>query len=310
MKRVFFKAIKDKKFRKIKKERPGCWIHYDNATKESLEEATALSQIDFADIADSLDSYELPRIERENGAVIIYLRIPFERKKELLKHTELLTVIITKNYFITISKERSGFIEKFLEKVDPQSITTTQTTKLLLQMLWFISADYTKKVRSIRDNIVKKTSRISKITNEIIVDLLKYEEILEEYLLSLTPTKNIINAILSGNYLSVFEEDKELLEDLKISIQQSVDICDITSRNLKAMRDSYQIIFTNDLNRIMKFLAGFTIILTIPNIISGIYGMNVALPFQNNPSAFIFILLLVSVLTLVSLYIFKRKNWL
>lgn len=239
MKKILFKAIKDKKFREIKKERPGCWIHYDNATIKDLEEVAKLAQIDYQDIADSLDIYELPRIERENSATIIYLRIPFEKKRELLKHTELLTIIITKNYFITIAKEKSEFIEQLLQKYATQGITTTQTTKLLLKILSLISADYTKKVRNIRDNIVKKTSKISKITNEVIGELLKYEEILEEYLLSLTPTKNMITAILSGNYLPIFEEDKDLLNDLKISIQQSLDICNITLKNLVAMRDSY-----------------------------------------------------------------------
>ncbi len=310
MKRVFFKAIKDKKFREIKKERPGCWIHYDNATKENLEEAAKLAQIDFADIADSLDIYELPRIERENGAIIIYLRIPFEKKKELLKHTELLTLIITKNYFITISKEKSEFIEQFLNKCKSQEVATTQATKLLLQILNLISASYTKKVRDIRDNIAKKTSQISKITNELIVELLKYEEILQEYLLSLTPTKNIIAAILSGTYLALFEEDKDLLDDLQISIQQSLDICNITLKNLVAMRDSYQIIFTNELNRAIKFLTGFTIILTIPNIISGIYGMNVGLPLQTSPHAFTLIILVIFGLMFISYNIFKERNWL
>ena len=310
MKSIFFKTIKDTQFRKISKERPGCWIHYDNVTKENLEEASKLAQIDFQDISDSLDIYELPRIERENGAVIIYLRTPVEKKRELLKHTELLTIIITKNYFITISKEKSDLIDAFIQAFKTQAIATTQATKFLLQILNLASNTYTKKVRKIRDNIVKKTNRISKITNEIIAELLKYEEILQEYLLSLTPTKNIINAILTGKYLALFEEDKDLLDDLKISIQQSLDICNITLKNLVSMRDSYQIIFTNELNRVMKFLTGFTIILTIPNIISGIYGMNIRLPIEKSPHAFSFLLLLIFGLMFISYNIFKERNWL
>ncbi len=310
MRKIYYKSVKDGKFKEIRRPRPGCWIHYDRAEEKDVEEAARLSHVNYEDLAESLDIYELPRIERENGTIIIYIRVPFSRKSELLKHTELLTITITKNYFITISKERSEFIERFVKKCRREAIATTQTTKLLLQILTLIAAQYTKRVRSIRDNIVKKTRRISKITNELIVELLKYEEILQEYLLSLTPTRNIIDAILSGKYLSLYEEDKDLLDDLKINIQQSLDICSITLKNLVAMRDSYQIIFTNELNRIMKFLTGFTIILTIPNIISGIYGMNVRLPLDKNPHAFLFLLILIFAFMFISYNIFKEKDWL
>ena len=310
MKKIFFKTIKGGEFKKIKKERPGCWIHYELATEKDVKEAAKLTHLEYTDLSESLDIYELPRIEKENGATIIYIRVPVVKKRELLKYTELLTIVITKNYFITISKEKSEFISRFIEKYKNEPVTTTQSTKLLLKILALLSSDYTKRVRDIRDNIVKKTSQIDKITNELIVELLRYEEILEEYLLALTPTKNIITAILSGKYLKLYEEDKDLLDDLQISIQQSLDICNITLKNLVAMRDSYQIIFTNELNRVMKFLTGFTILLTIPNIVSGIYGMNVFLPLQKNPHAFTLLLLLIFALMFISYNIFKERNWL
>ena len=55
------------------------------------------------------------------------------------------------------------------------------------------------------------------------------------------------------------------------------------------MRDYYSTTLTNNLNRVITVLTVFTIFLTIPTVISSIYGMNIQLPQQNNQ--FIFLLL-------------------
>ncbi len=306
MRSIFYKSLKDREVKRLDKIKRGCWIHFDEAGKTDVEEASKLAGIEYADISESLDIYELPRIEKENGAVIIYVRVPTEKQGEFLRHTKLITLIITSDYIITISKIKSSFIRLLLEDPD---LTTTQRTKFILKFFSYAAARYTNSIRRIRDDIVKKTSRVSRISNKIIVELLRYQEVLEEYHLALAPTRNIIQAIKDAGYLTFYEEDKDLLEDLQINIQQSLDICVVNLKNLVAMRDSYQIIFTNDLNRVIKFLTGFTIILTIPNIISGIYGMNVNLPLQESQWAFAFVIAFIIVSSVAVFRVFRDKNW-
>ena len=94
-----------------------------------------------------------------------------------------------------------------------------------------------------------------------------------------------------------------------ISINQSVDLCDVSIKSIQSLRDSYQIIFTNRLNKVIKFLTAFTIIMTIPTIIASVYGMNVKLPLADNPLAFIYILIIGFVISLFFFILFAKKKW-
>jgi len=143
-----------------------------------------------------------------------------------------------------------------------------------------------------------------------IIDLIKNEEILNQYISALVPMKNVFEAIASGGYIHLFSDDADLLEDMIISIKQSTDICTVDVKSIKSLRESYQIIFTNRLNKTIRLLTSFTVVLTVPMIIASIYGMNISLPLEDNPLAFSYILIFTFLASLFFLLLFYVKKWL
>ena len=95
-----------------------------------------------------------------------------------------------------------------------------------------------------------------------------------------------------------------------IGIKQSEDICMVSVKSIRSLREAYQILFTNDVNKTIKILTAITIIFTIPTIIASIYGMNINLPLQHSPWAFLIIMNITLVLSLACVYLFVRKKWL
>ena len=59
----------------------------------------------------------------------------------------------------------------------------------------------------------------------------------------------------------------------------------------------------------MKFLTAVTIILMIPTLIASIYGMNVKLPFQGSPHAFLITLGISLTLSVIGVLIFIKRKW-
>ena len=110
--------------------------------------------------------------------------------------------------------------------------------------------------------------------------------------------------------MNFYEADLDLLEDLMIAMHQSEDICSVNIKSIRSLRDSYHIIFTNDVNRTIKLLTAVTIVFTIPTIIASIYGMNVGLPFQGKPHAFAIIMGITFAVSLVTVGLFRRNRWL
>ena len=96
--------------------------------------------------------------------------------------------------------------------------------------------------------------------------------------------------LLTGKYVRLFEEDKELIEDLYLTNEQMVQMCIANVKYLVNIRDSYSTFSSNNLNKTMRFLTAITLILTIPTMVFSFYGMNVQLPISSNPSAFLYII--------------------
>jgi magnesium transporter len=74
--------------------------------------------------------------------------------------------------------------------------------------------------------------------------------------------------------------------------------------------DAFATIISNNLNVVMKFLAAVTVILIVPTVIAGFYGMNVRLPIEDSPVAFPVIVGLSLLLSAFVAFVFWKKTWL
>ncbi|HSW72829.1 MAG TPA: magnesium transporter CorA family protein [Chlamydiales bacterium] len=303
---IYFKALRDPEFKKIDQFQPGSWINVEDASIVDLDKIMEITKIDFADLKDSLDKYEIPRVEIQGENILIFTRHPAEYEAGL--YTLTLTILITPQYFITISPNMSQVIHTI--RKGGLKIASNQRSKLLFHILLRITQEYNNKIKTVRASVLEQEKQISGVDSESIVTLTKSEEILNQYLTSLVPTRNLLGAIASGRFIHLYEKDIDILQDLMIAIQQSEDLCDVNIKSIKSLRDSYQIIFTNDLNKTIKRLTAIMIIFTIPMVIASLYGMNVSLPLSKNPFAFIIILNIILVAMFSFVILFLKKKWL
>jgi len=306
MKEIFFRDIKNEKLEQLDFLRDGCWINIENATIEDLEYIAKITNLQLVDIDDALDVYELPRIEREGENVIIFIRDTQEQDREDI-YTAPLTVIVSKKYIVTISPGKNKTIRSIID--GNFSFSTTQKSKFLIHLLLLISKNFTRGIKKIKNNVLNQKKELKKIKGIDIVKLIESEEILNQYISALAPMSIVIEAIAKGGYIHLYSYDDDLLEDMTISIRQSVDNCTISVKSIKNLRDSYQAIFTNNLNNTIRLLTSLTVILTVPTVIGSLFGMNVQLPFADSSTAFLFIILLIVVISSAFFYLFKVKEW-
>ena len=118
--------------------------------------------------------------------------------------------------------------------------------------------------------------------NAELIQLLEVEKSLMYFSSSLKANEITIEKIMRGRALRLYEEDQDLLEDVLIEIKQAIEMSGIHLNILSGTMDAFASIISNNLNIVMKVLASITLIISIPTVISGIYGMNVDhLPFAN-----------------------------
>ena len=78
---------------------------------------------------------------------------------------------------------------------------------------------------------------------------------------------------------------------------------------VEGVHDAHQSLLSNKINNIMRVLTIFSVIILPLALISGIYGMNVALPSERSPFAFIIIVVAMFIISICMLIYFKYKNW-
>ncbi len=304
---IFEKNENDNSFSRLMEPKDGCWIHVEEASTNDISQISKITGIEYTDIYDSLDNYEVPRVERIEENVLIFARHPFLDTGTGI-YTTTFTFVLTPNYFITICPQKSLIAENIIsQKHKPSPL---QKSKFLIFFLLKITQEYTLQIKKIRTSVLKQESRMTQVNSSDIVNLTKIEERLNQYLSSLIPIRNVLESVTSGKYTLLYEKDHDLLEDLLNATIQSEELCTINIRSIRSLRDSHQIIFTNQLNKTIKLLTALTIILSIPTMIASLYGMNVNLPLQNINYAFEIILVIIFSLSVFMFFIFQQKKWL
>lgn len=304
--KTYFQTKNSRQLKILRQVRDGAWINAENIENDDLAFIQELTSLERADLDDILDPYELPRLERADNNLIIFIRTPRQAagNGEGL-HTAALTIICTDKYFITLSPERNQIVHSLLAGQFPAA--TTQRSKLLIYILLRTSQVFTQEIRRLRKEVAARQSEIRRIGDADIAALVESEEILNQYISALIPLNNVLETIAEGKLLQLFDDDNDLFQDMIISTRQSLDLCSASIKSIKSVLDSYQIIFTNRLNKKIQILTLFTILLTIPTVIGSLFGMNVRLPLGEHPLAFGYIMLLILGLMILFVIYYRKK---
>lgn len=308
MKTIYFSSARNRALEKLDQNRQGAWISLVAPTQDELTHFAEEYELDIDLLNDAIDIYEAPRVETDDGKVYIYTRFCYPEGQEIA--TEPLLLVYTKDNLITISRLDTPIYKRLLEH--GKDILTTQRTKVLLLVLTEINQSYKLQLNRTYKQIlrIRADLRSSHISNREFVKLIEIEEDLNEFLAALQPQVGIFNNLLNGKFIRLYEDDRDIIEDLSLGTAELVELTRSRLRTLTNIRQAYDAIATNNLNATFKRLTSIAIFMTIPTIMGGFWGMNVNVPFKEHSYGFGLVLVLTALVTLLVVYIFHRKRWL
>jgi len=306
-----YKTI-DNKLEKINKFENDCWINVTNPGKEELDFFTQRFNIPYDFLTASLDMDEISRTETENDITLIILKAPFfdETNLDVLYFTVPIGIIVTNNIIITICPKESEIILDFI-KHKVKNFSTAKRNRFVLQLFLratLLFLQYLKQINNAAAVIQKKLEQSSK--NQQLIKLLNIEKSLVYFTTSLKSNAFMLERLQKIDMLQISSENQDLFEDIAIESKQAIEMANIYSDILSGMMDAFASIISNNLNIVMKVLTSIAIIITIPVLISSLYGMNVKLPLQDSPHAFLFVIIISVILALIGVGFFARKKWL
>jgi len=307
---IYKKTSSEMKMQELKSITKNSWINLINPNIKEIKEVVGKTNIDENLIMKMLDEEELPRIEVSGKSTLIVIDVPIISSTKY--KTYPLGIIVSKdNYFVTISLKKTEVLGDFLnDKV--RDFTTTKRTRFLIQILIRTAATYIRELKNINQDIqIKEKILIKSTGNKHLIDLLSIEKTLVYFITSLKANDVVLEKLTKGSIFNIFEEDLDLLEDANIEIKQAIDMSIIYRDILSSITDTYATIVSNNLNIVMKFLAGITIVFSIPTMISSFLGMNVPLgDFSKNEYSFIIISFISILIALIIGIWLKKKDML
>jgi magnesium transporter len=301
-------------FTQVEELRKGCWINMLAPTELEISEMSRLLELDFDYLKDPLDSEERSRIDWDENQMLVIIDIPIvefkdeDDKSDFTITTLPLGMIILPDYFITVCLKRTPILEEFkMGRI--KNFQTINRNRFILQLLSKSATYYLRYLRHINRKTDEAELRLHRSTkNQELFELLGLEKSLVYFTTSLKENKNTIMKLKRSKQVVWSEDEQEVLDDVLVEFEQASEMTQTYSSILSGLMDAFASVISNNLNMVMKLLTSITIVLAIPTMVSSFFGMNVGLPLQEHPLAFVFILILTVVLVIGSVFYLYRKN--
>lgn len=296
-----------RKTSEVTKIEPNVWINLYEYNEIELEQISNETNIQYQLLNKMMDNHETSRVEIRNDVTLIVLKLPIKTKKSY--KTLPLGIIISENYIITICKYGYNFFEELLQQ---GNLIVTEKTNFTIQVFLKIASQYLTYLQQIQEELDLQEKCINQATNnDALKGLLQIEKSLVYFKNSLTSNELVLERILSGKVLPLYVSDNLLMEDAIIENKQAIAMADLYQGLLASLTGTYGTIISNNLNRVMKFLTGITIVFTIPTMVASFMGMNVKLGWFNNATlAFPTLIFISLILSIIVTFVFKKKDWL
>ena len=295
---------------------PDVWVNLISPNMDELTEAAEYYDIDIADLRAALDEEESSRVQMEDGYTLILVDIPLEeiRNDQRAYTTIPLGILLVQDAILTVCGEDTVILNYFYNN-RMRGFSTKKKMRFVYQILLRTTNLYQALLRVIDKKRSEIEKRVGSETTEDkdLINLHELETNLVYFATSLSANKVVLDRLTRYERIKQYPEDKELLDDVIVENRQAIEMTNIYRDIIHGAREVVSTIINNRLNNVMKFLTSITLVMAIPTIISGIYGMNVSgkwMPLSETPHGFAIICVLTAAICMLALVVLKKRKML
>lgn len=268
---------------KIEEFTKGCWIDLVNPTDDECENISAVTGISEDMLKAALDEEERARTEFDDGNAMFIVDCPSIEENDGGgdNYTTIpLAVIYNDKCVVTVCLKGNTVLKDFI--TGRERIETQRTVHFLLnfmlcnakRFLYFLK-QIDRKTRRIQSEM-EKTMR-----NSEIIQMLDLQNSLVYFSTSLNSNERVHEKLFKVEGVAEREEYRDLYDDVIIESRQAIETCNIYKNILSVTMDAYGSVISNNANGTMKKLTIITILLAVPTMIAGFWGMNMPVPWQD-----------------------------
>ena len=303
----------DRQIHEEERIQSGVWIQMINPSVAEGQMVAEALDADIEDVLAALDEEESSRIELQDGYTLILVDIPStEIRHDKESYTTIpLGIILTGDVIATICTEDTPVLQAFLNN-RVKEFSTKKKLRFVYQILYRISVLYQSDIRIIDKMRTEIEERVGEDTEEEdLIALHELESTLVYFATSLRSNGVVLDRLTRYKRLEQYPEDKELLGDVIVENKQAIEMTSIYRDIINGTRELMSSVIDNRLNNVMKYLTSITLVMAVPTVISGMYGMNVeGIPLGKSIYGFGVVCLITLIVCILTMVILHRKKML
>lgn len=294
-------------FHKLNTPSDDAWVHVGAPSDSELESLIESYELDADIVHDVLDKNELSHSEFSHGVLYVFLR-PAMRTRSGEVKTRPFLAILHPRAFLTVATSMAVGVQDIAVKGDKSKVTTSKRAHMLVTTMNTIVGGYEDLLQHTSEYIdsIRKKLRSHEVSNKDFVHFVTIEDNLNEYQTCLRDTLVVAERLRDNTHHLFNEREVEAIDDMILYIKQLLSAVSSLTQTINSIRNAYSTIANNTLNQRMKLLTALTVLIALPNVFYGMYGMNIPLPFQQEAFAYP-IIVLFTVLVILLVYAVARR---
>ena len=305
----------DKQLTRVEDMSEGAWICLTSPTDEEVRRVAATLDIEPTDIVAATDPEESARISLEDGYTVIIVDIPIkvDGASEGVYTTIPLGILLTQELIVTVCSADTAVVGDFAA-CRVKGFSTRKKMRFVYQLLYRAATMYQQELRLIdrRRHAIEK-NLAGELKDSDLMELHALESTLVYFATSLRANATVLDRLTRYKRLEQYPDDRDLLDDVIVEIRQAIEMTGIYRDDIKGTRELFSSILDNRMNTAMKYLTSITLLMAVPTVISGLYGMNVAtegMPFARTPAGFFIIIFLTLITCIFAAWVLHKKHML
>ncbi len=258
-----------------------CWIDMVAPTDDEIETVVERSGIPEDMIRAALDEEERARCEFDEGNYMFIVDCPIieEGDNGDVYSTLPLSIIYNENCIITVCLKGNPVLKDFITA--RERVYTDKPVHFILNFMLGNAKRFLYSLKQIDRRSYRVKNELEKdLKNEDLLHLLDLENSLVYFSTSLNANSNVHEKLSKMKAVVTIEDYQDLFDDVVIETRQAIETCNVYKDILKVTMDAYGSVISNNANDAMKKLTLITIIIAIPTMIAGFWGMNMPVPFE------------------------------
>lgn len=277
----YFITGENKKLTQVTQYRKLCWVDMINPTDDEVEDIASFTCVPEDMIKAALDEEERARTEFDNGCSMFVVDCPIIEEGDGgdAYSTLPLAIIYNKDCIITVCLKGNPVLRDFI--TGRVNVFCDKPVGFILNFMMGNSKRFLYCLKQIDRKSHRVQSELGRtLKNEHILQLLELENSLVYFSTSLNSNYKVHEKLSKVEAVATREDYQDLYDDMVIESNQAIEMCRIYKDILTVTMDAYGSVISNNANDSMKKLTIITILLAIPTMIAGFWGMNMPVPFQ------------------------------